>query len=59
MTRKLMVWIPILSGIYFFLYSVRIMYDKPYSVFVGMGLLLLCFKLAEAMHNIADDLQLD
>jgi len=59
MTRKFLVWTPILSGIYFFLYSVRMMYDKPYLVFVGMALLLLCFKLAEAMANMADDLQLD
>jgi len=59
MMRKFLVWTPILSGIYFFLYSVRMMYDKPYSVFVGMALLLLCFKFAEAMANMADDLQLD
>jgi hypothetical protein len=59
MARRIMVWTPILCGVYIFFYSVQRMYSEPYSIFVGLALLLCCFKLSEAMSVIADDLLLD
>lgn len=58
MLRKFAVWTPLVGGVYFYTVALSVMWDKPWMIFVGFGLLYGCVRLSCVMADMADDLNL-